>query len=138
MADTTLNRRRLLGTLAGAGTASVAGCPLFSPGSDGTPTQVGAERTRRLAEQFAPTVYFDEREQWFPTDPRPYASQRDGETVVTGFDALDGYHDRFTGSQPPAPTVFYNAVAYEESPLAVVQFWFYGESRRKPRPSGRG
>ena len=53
MADTTLNRRRLLGTLAGAGTASVAGCPLFSPGSDGTPTQVGAERTRRLAEQFA-------------------------------------------------------------------------------------
>jgi len=125
VADTTLNRRRLLGTLAGAGTASVAGCPLFSPGSDGTPTQVGAERTRRLAEQFAPTVYFDEREQWFPTDPRPYASQRDGETVVTGFDALDGYHDRFTGSQPPAPTVFYNAVAYEESPLAVVQFWFY-------------
>ncbi len=115
----------MLGTLAGAGTASLAGCPLFSPGSDGTATQLGTERSRRLATQFAPTVYFDENEPWFPTDPRPYTSQQDGETVVTGFDALDGYHERFTGSAPPKPTVFYNAVEYQESPLVVVQFWFY-------------
>ncbi|MDS0283599.1 hypothetical protein [Haloarcula onubensis] len=125
MVDPTLTRRRLLGTAAGAGAATLAGCPLFSPGADGTPTAVGPERARRLAAQFAPTLYFDEREQWFPTDPRPYTSQRDGETVVTGFDALDGYHDRFTGDLPPDPTVFYNAVEYRESPLAVVQFWFY-------------
>ena len=125
MTDPGLTRRRVLGTAAGAGTAALAGCPLFSPGADGTPTKLDGERARRLATQFAPTVYFDRREQWFPTDPRPYTSQRDGETVVAGFDALDGYHDRFTGSTPPKPTVFYSAVTYEESPLAVVQFWFY-------------
>ncbi|WP_324664245.1 hypothetical protein [Haloarcula sediminis] len=115
----------MLGTLTTAGTASLAGCPVFSSGQDGTPTTLDAERSRRLATQFAPTVYFDENEPWFPTDPRPYTSQRDGETIVTGFDALDGYHERFTGDQPPEPTVFYNAVEYQESPLAVVQFWFY-------------
>jgi len=123
--DQILNRRRVLGTLAGAGTASLAGCPLFSPGSDGTATRLGTERSQRLATQFAPTVYFDENEPWFPTDPRPYTSQQDGETVVTGFDALDGYHERFTGPTPPKPMVFYNAVEYQASPLAVVQFWFY-------------
>ena len=125
MAPDTPDRRAVLATLAGAGAASLAGCPLFSPGQDGTPTQLGAERSRRLATQFAPTLYFDTNEPWFPTDPRPYTSQRDGETIVTGFDALDGYHDRFSGSQPPDPTVFFNAVEYQESPLAVVQFWFY-------------
>ena len=78
-----------------------------------------------LAARFAPTLYFDTDEQWFPTDPRPYTSRQDGETVVSGFDALNGYHERFTGERPPNPTVFYNAVGYEDSSLAVVQFWFY-------------
>jgi len=125
MTRPTPDRRTLLGTLAGVGASSLAGCPLFSPGADGTATPLGPQRSRSLASQFAPTLYFDEHEQWFPTDPRPYTSQRGGDTIVTGFDALNGYHDRFTGSTPPNPTVFYNAVSYEESPLAVVQFWFY-------------
>ncbi len=125
MTDQRLSRRRVLGTVAGAGTASLAGCPLFSPGADSETTAVEPEAARELATRFAPTLYFDENEPWFPTDPRPYTSEQDGETVVTGFDALDGYHAAFTGSEPPAPMLFYNAVSYEDSPLVAVQFWVY-------------
>jgi len=71
------------------------------------PPPTGCERD--LAARFAPAIYFDEAERWFPTDPRPYGSERDGETVVDGFDALQGYTDRFAGADgPPDPTVFYN------------------------------
>jgi hypothetical protein len=125
MADRNVERRTVLGALASAGTASLAGCPLFQAGSDSATNAVQTEVAAELATQFAPTVYFDEDEQWFPTDPRPYTSEQDGETIVTGFDALDGYHEQDTGEGPPDPTVFYNAVSYENSPLAVVQFWFY-------------
>nr|WP_236044506.1 hypothetical protein [Halomicroarcula salinisoli] len=123
--DQRLSRRRILGTVAGAGTASLAGCPLFSPGADSETTAVDPEAASELATRFAPTLYFDENEPWFPTDPRQYTSEQDGETVVTGFDALDGYHADFTGSEPPAPMLFYNAVGYEDSPLVAVQFWAY-------------
>jgi hypothetical protein len=143
--DDGLRRRSLLGALAAAGTASLSGCP--APGGDdagpttgrddagsttdregeSTPTTTpDAATARRLAERFAPTLYFDAAERWFPTDPRPYASERDGETVVDGFDALDGYTRRTTEADgPPDSTVFYNVVEYAGSPLAVVQFWFY-------------
>jgi hypothetical protein len=135
-------RRRLLGALAVAGTGSLAGCAVLggedgdttvvtdapadgetAPGDDETSTPGGAAD---LAARFAPTLYFDRAEKWFPTDPRPYASERDGETVVDGFDALDGYTERATAEGgAPDPTVFYRVVSYTDSPLSVVQYWFY-------------
>ncbi|WP_436925392.1 hypothetical protein [Halosimplex amylolyticum] len=121
----TLTRRRLLGGVAGAGAAALAGCGAFEREADDATTAVPDDRARDLAERFAPTLYFDEGERWLPTDPRPYERERDGETVVDGFAAFDGYTDAFDGDSPPEPTVFYNAVAYEGSPLAVVQYWFY-------------
>jgi len=70
-----------------------------------------------LAARFAPTLFFDAAEPWFPTDPRPYTVEEDGETVVDGFVAFDGYHERYDeADEPPNPTVFYNGVQYEDSP----------------------
>jgi len=134
--DAGLRRRSLLGALAGTGTAALAGCPAGGGGDGTTPTPGDTddpptetpddETARRLAERFAPTFAFDAAEQWFPTDPRPYTRERNGETVVDGFDAFDGYTAAFAESgDPPAPTVFYHVVEYAESPLAVVQFWYY-------------
>ncbi|MFA9416449.1 hypothetical protein [Natrinema sp. HArc-T2] len=120
-----VDRRTVLGTLAGIGGTALAGCSALERERDGQTSQVDGERARELATKFAPTLYFDANEPWFPTDPRPYTSERDGETAVTGFDALNGYHERYSDGDPPKPTVFYNAVEYEDSPLAVVQFWFY-------------
>ncbi|TMT87239.1 hypothetical protein E2L06_11850 [Haloterrigena sp. H1] len=120
-----VDRRTVLGTLAGIGGSALAGCSAFERETDGQTSNLDGDAARELATEFAPTLYFDANEPWFPTDPRPYASERDGETVVTGFDALDGYHEQYRDGDPPKPTVFYNAVEYEESPLAVVQFWFY-------------
>jgi hypothetical protein len=122
------DRRTVLGALAGAGAASLAGCSLFQSGSDADTTPVPADEARELAVRFAPTLYFDRDEEWFPTDPRRYTSQRDGETVVDGFDAFNGYIERREQDDvaaPPDPTAFYNAVSYDGSPLTVVQFWFY-------------
>jgi hypothetical protein len=138
--DPRLRRRSLLGALAGTSTAALAGCP--AGGGDATPTSdadaddgtdappptetPSADRARELAERFAPALTYDAAERWFPTDPRPYTTDRDGETVVDGFDAFDGYTRAFAESgDPPAPTVFYNVVEYAESPLAAVQFWYY-------------
>ncbi|WP_246988656.1 hypothetical protein [Halorientalis marina] len=120
-----VDRRTLLAGLAGGGMASLAGCPLLERGDDGATAEVTDERARDLAERFAPSMYFDRNEPWFPTDPRAYESEADGETVVDGFDALDGYVADWTGDVPPEPTVFYHVVEYADSPLAVVQFWFY-------------
>ena len=123
--DPSLNRRRLLGAVAGGAVAGVAGCSLFERGEDAEVSGLDDDRALELAEQFAPTLYFDRNERWFPTDPRPYESEKDGETVVNGFDAFEGYVGDGGAADPPAPTTFYHAVAYENSPLAVVQFWFY-------------
>ena len=130
-----VDRRTVLGSLAIAGVGSLAGCSALQNGSGDGPdatedddrtTAIEGEFARELATRFAPALYFDEYEQWFPTDPRPYTSERDGETIVDGFDAVDGYHERKRESgDPPDPTVFYNVVQYENSPLAVVQYWFY-------------
>ncbi|ELY70911.1 hypothetical protein [Natrinema versiforme] len=122
---TDVDRRTVLGALAGVGGAALAGCSAFEREADGQTSQLDDETARALATRFAPTLYFDSREPWFPTDPRPYTSDRDGETVVTGFDAVNGYHERDGKGDPPNPTVFYHAVEYEESPLAAVQFWCY-------------
>ncbi|ELZ58591.1 MULTISPECIES: hypothetical protein [Halorubrum] len=120
-----VDRRTVLGAVAGAGSAAVAGCAGSEP-DDASTTGLDPERLEGLAARFAPTLYFDAAEPWFPTDPRPYASEEDGETVVDGFAAFDGYHERYDeAGEPPDPTVFYNGMRYEDSPLAVVQFWIY-------------
>ena len=121
----TIDRRTILGGLVGIGTTALAGCGAFSPGEDTDTTEMADDRARELAERFAPILYFDVNEPWLPTDPRPYTSETDEGTVVDGFDALDGYHEQFDGEFPPNPTVFYHGVEYENSSLAVVQFWFY-------------
>ncbi|WP_255198315.1 hypothetical protein [Halorarius litoreus] len=119
-----VSRRSVLGALAVA--ASLSGCEALQRGDDAETTEVDDDEARELAVQFAPTLYFDTDERWFPTDPRPYASDRDGERVVDGFDALNGYTERTTaGDGPPDPRVFYNVVSYQDSPLSVVQYWFY-------------
>ncbi|MFW5950474.1 MAG: hypothetical protein ACOCR6_03980 [archaeon] len=120
-----IDRRTYLASIAGAGTASLSGCSAFDTGDDENVSIVDDDRARELAEQFAPTLYFDENERWFPTDPRSFESELDGDVIVDGFDALDGYVEQGGADDPPTPTGFYNVVAYEESPLAVVQFWFY-------------
>ncbi|USZ67562.1 hypothetical protein NGM10_12595 [Halorussus salilacus] len=121
-----VNRRTVLGALAGGGAASLAGCSLFQADEDEPTTELDDETVRDLAVAFAPTLYFDEEERWFPTDPRPYETDAGGETVVDGFDALDGYTERYGDAEtPPDPTVFYRGVRYEDSSLAVVQYWYY-------------
>ncbi|NLV09772.1 hypothetical protein GOC74_07490 [Halomicrobium mukohataei] len=121
-----LDRRAFLAATAVVGTGAVAGCSALEAGDDATTTPVDEGRARELAERFAPTLYFDSAEQWYPTDPRPYESEREGETVVEGFDALDGYTEQFRAAEtPPDPTVFHNVVTYDDSPLAVVQYWAY-------------
>jgi len=119
-----VDRRTVLGGIATGAASALAGCSLLEADDDGATRAVDDDRARDLAEQFAPTLYFDEHERWFPTDPRPYEAERDGETVVDGFDALNGYTER-GGGEPVDPVSFYNVVAYADSPLAVVQFWFY-------------
>ncbi len=138
-AGETIDRRTALGALGGATAVALAGCGLFERGADAPTTGAGGnatagddtattgiddEEARDLAERFAPALYFDTAERWFPTDPRPYESEQDGERVVDGFDAFDGYTDRY-GEAPPNPVVFYNVVQYEGSPLAAVQYWMY-------------
>jgi len=120
-----LDRRTLLGAVASGGVASLAGCSLLERGEDNPTEAVDDDMARELAEQFAPTLYFDTDEEWFPTDPRPYESEAEGGTVVDGFDALEGYVNSGGSDDPPAPSAFYHVVEYENSPLAVVQYWFY-------------
>nr|WP_313690036.1 hypothetical protein [Halobellus sp. DFY28] len=121
-----MDRRTLLSAIAGAGVGALAGCSATERGEDSETTEVADETAKELATRFAPTLYFDQAEPWLPTDPRPYASEVDGESIVDGFDALDGYHERYAEmGEPPDPAVFYRAVEYDESPLVVVQFWMY-------------
>jgi hypothetical protein len=122
-------RRQLLAALGagglGIGGAAVGGRMLSDP-EDAETSSVDEEESRALAEQFAPDVYFDRYEKWFMTDPRPYTTDADGRTVVDGFSALNDYTRAFEEEgEPPEPVVFYNAVQYEDSPLAVIQFWMY-------------
>jgi hypothetical protein len=127
---TDLTRRQLLAIAAGAGTAGTLGAVglgALDRGPDAPTTEVDDAESRRLAERFAPVYYFDRYEKWFPTDPRPYEREEGGDPVVDGFAAFDGYTERFREADgPPEPTVFYRVVGYEDSPLAAVQYWWYG------------
>jgi hypothetical protein len=102
--------------------------PQPTPTPEQTATDAPNERSidpQALAEQFAPDIYFDADERWFPTDPRSYTSKREGQTVVDGFDALNQYVDAFDSPDaPPAPAVFYHVVTPAEG-VAVVEYWFY-------------
>ena len=123
-----LTRRQLLAGVGvgAAGTVGAVALGAFDRGSDAPTTDLDDEESRRLAERFAPVYYFDAFEEWFPTDPRPYEREVDGEPVVDGFAAFDGYTKRFReAGEPPAPTVFYRVVGYEDSSLAAVQYWWY-------------
>ncbi|QIB74033.1 hypothetical protein G3I44_06815 [Halogeometricum borinquense] len=120
-----LTRRRLLAAVASASAAAVAGCSATESEPNATTTAVPTDEARTLAERYAPVLYFDANERWFPTDPRLYESESDGEPVVEGFDAFNGYSERATETPVPDPTVFYNVRSYEASPLTVVQYWFY-------------
>ena len=121
----TVNRRQVLQGVAGGAVGAMAGCSFFERNQDANTSEVDPERSASLAEQFAPALYFDKDEKWYPTDPRQWERERDGETVVSGFDAFEGYVNAGGAEDPPAPTVFYHAVEYDNSPLAVVQYWLY-------------
>jgi hypothetical protein len=124
-----LTRRDLLAVAGAGGAGALAGCSALDGdgGGDGTAATMplDEDREQELAEQFAPTLRFDANETWFPTDPRPYATDRDGERVVPGFDAVNGYLEAYEPDAPPAPTLFYNGRRYRDSPLEVIQFWWY-------------
>ena len=124
--ESSLDRRAFLASTASVAAGSIAGCGAFETGNDATTTPVDDDRARELAERFAPTLYFDAAERWFPTDPRSYTTERDGETVVDGLAALDEYTAQFRErEQPPDPTLWHNVVSYDGSPIAVVQYWAY-------------
>jgi hypothetical protein len=84
--EPTLDRRTVLAGLAGAGTAGLAGCSaLTDHGTDAETTDIDPGLANELAVRFAPTVYFDEAEPWFPTDPRPYLTEPDGDPEGTEY-----------------------------------------------------
>jgi hypothetical protein len=98
---------------------------MLEAGDDADTADVDDDRARELAERFAPTIRFDSRERWFPTDPRQFERDRNGDTIVDGFDALNGYVEAGGHEDPPEPRVFYNVREYADSPLSVGQFWLY-------------
>ncbi len=122
-----MSRRELVALLAGGAGAAAGGRFLLDDATTAAETvRLGGEEARRLAEAHAPTLYFGAREKWYPTDPRPYVSEQDGEAVVDGFDALDGYTaDAREADGPPRPTAFYQARSYPDTSLVCVQYWFY-------------
>jgi hypothetical protein len=120
-----LSRRRLLQTGAGVtglGAAAYVGANLRGDQTGTGAPAVGDQTARRLAERYAPRLEFDARERWFPTDPRPYAVERDGAVVVDGFEAFDGY--AAAADRIPDPTVHYVVRRLTEDLLAI-QYWAY-------------
>jgi hypothetical protein len=109
---TNSDRRTFLktsGALGTAGIAALAGCSFFDRGDDGETNEVEGERARNLAEEYAPALYFDSDEKWFPTDPRQFESEQDGTAIVDGFDAFNGYVEAGGGrpsSPVPEPPIF--------------------------------
>ncbi|MFC7175962.1 hypothetical protein [Halosegnis marinus] len=102
-----LSRR---GLLAGGGVAALAGAGVIGAtfldggGDDGpVAAEAGEYDERALAERFAPDLHFGRYEKWFPTDPRSYVRDRDGERVVDGFAALNGYSGDYLDAGDPRP-----------------------------------
>ncbi|WP_435063284.1 hypothetical protein [Halobaculum sp. EA56] len=123
--DAGVARREVLAAAGAVGASSLAGCSGTIGGGEAPETgSVDEERARTLAAAHAPDLYFGVGERWFPTDPREYLA--DGESVLDGFAALDGYSREVDeAGEPPNRTVFYNAVDYPDTDLVVVQYWMY-------------
>ncbi len=78
-----------------------------------------------LVHRYAPDLYFDRREKWFPTDVLAYSSEIDGELVVDGFHALIEYTREFTDpATPPRPTVYYHVTSATDD-IFAIQYWMY-------------
>ena len=122
-----LSRRAALigaGGLAVAAGAGAAGWQFLSGGERPPTESLDDATSATLAARFAPDLQFGAAERWYPVDPSRYASESDGERVVSGFDAFDAYSaERAAGTV--TPTVFYRVVRYADTDLAVVQYWLY-------------
>jgi hypothetical protein len=91
-----------------------------------TPTETPTEPAPARVRRYAPDLYFGRLEKWYPTDPRLYTVEREGETVVDGFTALQGYTERFAEADgPPDPTVFYHEVTDVVDGVDAIQYWLY-------------
>jgi hypothetical protein len=105
-------------------TPTTTATPAPTAAATPTTTPASANDARALAERFAPDLYFDRDERWFPTDPRAFVPDAD-DPVVDGFTALNEYVAAFDDPDaPPFPTVFYHVVSPADD-LSVVQYWFY-------------
>ena len=88
-----------------------------------------------LAGTSTAALTYDTAERWFPTDPRQYASERDGETVVDGFAAVGGYTAAFEEScEPPPPDPVPRA--RPASSTVYSGRWRPSAALRSARPSG--
>ena len=124
-------RRRILASLGLLGLFSVGGVAGHrrltrrTPPSTELVSNIPLGELRELADRYAPDLYFDIREKWFPTDALLYSTERDGETVVDGFHALieytGDYHD---GGLPPAPVVYWHAHDATDD-IFAIQYWMY-------------
>lgn len=99
--------------------------PTPEPTPDPTPADTPEPTAPAIVQRYAPDLYFGRLEKWFPTDPTELLGPDD--SVLDGFDALDGYTAAFTDpGAPPWPTVFYNVVEDAGSPgIDAVQYWMY-------------
>ncbi len=83
------------------------------------------DELRELAHRYAPDLHFDRREQWFPTDPSRYATDRDEGTIVNGFEALRAYTREYHElGRPPSPIVYWHAHDATANVFAI-QYWQY-------------
>jgi hypothetical protein len=125
-------RRRVLtyAALAAVGGTGLAGAwTLSQPNAPSDPTSAPMEAIPEAVPEpvarYAPDLYFGALEKWYPTDPRPYAIETVGGSVVDGYTALNEYTAAFheTGA-PPAPTVFYRVVEAAAG-VDAIQYWLY-------------
>jgi hypothetical protein len=125
-------RRRVLtyAALTALGGAAIAGGWTLSrpdepSDSAAAPPEPVPDSVPELVARYAPDLYFGALEKWYPTDPRPYAIDTVGGSVVDGFRALDDYTAAFNDSgTPPDPTVFYRVVEAAEG-VDAIQYWLY-------------
>ena len=99
--------------------------PTVTDTPEPTPTDTSEPTAPAIVQRYAPDLYFGRLEKWYPTDPTELLGA--GDSVLDGFDALDGYSAAFTDPEsPPWPTVFYNVVEDAGSPgIDAVQYWMY-------------
>ena len=125
-------RRRVLAYAALAalgGTAAAGTWALSNPDPPSEPVPADAEIVSDTIPEpvarYAPDLYFGALEKWYPTDPRQYAIETVGGSVVDGYTALNEYTAAFgrTGT-PPAPTVFYRVVEAADG-VDAIQYWCY-------------